>query len=122
MFLILATYPLEMVHLDFLTIEHPKTGKDVNVLVITDHFTRYAQVLVTTSQMAQCTAKALLNDYIVHYGLPLAIISGQGRNFKSNLIQELCEFTQVHKLHTTPYHPPEKWKVWTFQLHFNLYE
>ena len=35
---ILATYPLELVHMDFLTIENPKTGKDVNVLVITDHF------------------------------------------------------------------------------------
>ena len=75
------------------------------MLVITDHFTRYAQVLVTTSQTAQHTAKALMNNYITHYGLPLAIISNQGRNFKSNVMQEMCELAQVCKLHTTPYHP-----------------
>ena len=30
---ILATYPLELVHIDFLMIENPKNRKDVNVLV-----------------------------------------------------------------------------------------
>ena len=39
---IIAIYPLEMVHLDFLVIGS-KQDKDVNILVITDHFTRYAQ-------------------------------------------------------------------------------
>ena len=29
---------LEMIHMDFLTIESPKTDKDINVLVVTDHF------------------------------------------------------------------------------------
>ena len=36
LYAILAMYPL--VHIDFLTFENPKTGKDINVLVITDHF------------------------------------------------------------------------------------
>ena len=43
---VIATRPLELVHIDYLTIEAPtnsKSGKDVNVLIITDHFTRYAQ-------------------------------------------------------------------------------
>ena len=33
---ITATYPLELVHMEFLTIESVKTGKDVNILVVTD--------------------------------------------------------------------------------------
>ena len=36
---ITATHPLELIHMDFLTIESGKTGKDVNILVVTDHFT-----------------------------------------------------------------------------------
>ena len=37
---IVATHPLELVHLDFLCLE-PGKGWEENVLVITDHFTRY---------------------------------------------------------------------------------
>ena len=36
---LLATYPLELVHMDFLTIENPHIGVNMNILVITDHFT-----------------------------------------------------------------------------------
>ena len=39
---ITATYPLELVHLDFLSIGG-KDDKMKSVLVVTDHFTRYAQ-------------------------------------------------------------------------------
>ena len=34
-----ATYPMELVHMDSLTIEANEGGKDVHILVITDHFT-----------------------------------------------------------------------------------
>ena len=48
-----TSYPLEVVHMDFLTIGSKKDpNKDINVLVITDHFTHYAQAFVTTSQTA----------------------------------------------------------------------
>ena len=40
---ITATYPLELVHLDYLTIGEKSSDKMVNILVITDHFTRYTQ-------------------------------------------------------------------------------
>ena len=43
---IMATHPLELVHLDYLCLE-PRKGLDRNVLVVTDHFTRYAHVYVT---------------------------------------------------------------------------
>ena len=33
-----AMYPMEVVHMDYLTIEANEGGKDVHILVITDHF------------------------------------------------------------------------------------
>ena len=41
-----ATYPLQLVHLDYLTIETTEGGKDGHVLIITDHF--MMQALVTS--------------------------------------------------------------------------
>ena len=34
-----ATYPMELVHMDYLTIEATEGGKDVYIFVITHHFT-----------------------------------------------------------------------------------
>ena len=101
---IIASQPMELVHMDFLSIE-PAKGNIENVLVITDHFTRYAQAYPSKTQTAQATAKMLWENFIRHYGFPEKFLSDQGRNFESELISELCKLAQVEKVHTTPYHP-----------------
>ena len=101
---ILVSQPLELVHLDNLILE-PSKGNIENVLVITDHFTRYALAYASKTQTAQATARILWDNFICHYGFPEQFISDQGRNFESDLIQELCKIAGVKKLHTTPYHP-----------------
>ena len=101
---ILVSQPLELVHLDYLSLE-PSKGNIENVLVITDHFTRYALAYASKTQTAQATARILWDNFICHYGFPEQFISDQGRNFESDLIQELCKIAGVKKLHTTPYHP-----------------
>ena len=100
---IVATHSLELVHLDYLCLE-PGKGLEENVLVITDHFTRYAQAYVTRTQTAQMTAKTLCDKFIVHYGLPQKILTDQGWNFESQLVTDLCELMGVQKIWTSPYH------------------
>ena len=96
--------PLELVHLDYLKIE-PSKGNVENVLIVTDHFTRYAQAYPSKSQTALTTAKLLWNNFILHYGFCTKIITDQGQNFESVLIESLCQVAGVKKLHTSPYHP-----------------
>ena len=99
-----VTQPLELVHMDYLSLE-PSKGNIENVLVITDHFTRYALAYPSKTQTAQATARILWDNFICHYGFPEKFISDQGRNFESDLIKELCKIAGVKKLHTTSYHP-----------------
>ena len=101
---IIASQPIELVHMNFLSIE-PSKGNIENVLVITDHFTRYAQAYPSKTQTAQATARLLWENFIRHYGFPGKFLFDQGRNFESELISELCKLTQVEKVHIAPYHP-----------------
>ena len=101
---ILITHPLELVHMDYLTTESGKRDKDVNILVIPDHFTRYMQAIIIHSWTAKATVQVLWNKFIVHYGLSDSTVSDQGRNYESDLVQELCMWGQVRKMHTAPNH------------------
>ena len=74
-------------------------------MVITDHFVRYAQAFPSKTQTALVTAKLLWNNFILYYGFPSKIITDQGWNCESELIENLCQLAGVQKLRTKSYHP-----------------
>ena len=84
-----ATYPLQLVHLDYLTIEMMEGGKDVYIQIITDHFMRYTQALVT-SHTAKCMTQALSLIKVKIWKWP---------HFRT------VPIGKIWKLHTSPYHP-----------------
>ena len=49
------THPLELVHMDYLKIESNQTDKDIHILIVTDHFTQFAQAFVTPNETASCS-------------------------------------------------------------------
>ena len=92
-----ATYPLQWEHLDYLTIEMTECGKDAHMLIITDHFMRYAQALVTSSQTAKYTAQALWDWFVIHYGLPESNNFWLGSKFWVTLFYNCASFQQYRK-------------------------
>lgn len=101
---ITSTGPLDLVCIDFLSIE-PDSKGIANVLAITDHYTRYAQAFPTKDQKALTVARVLVEKFFVHYGLPARIHSDQGRDFESKIIKELLTMLGIRKSRTSPYHP-----------------
>ena len=95
---------MELICIDYLSLESSKGGYE-NILVITDHFSRYAQAIPTRNQTARTTARVLYEQFFVHYGFPAKIHSDKGANFESKVIQSLCRITGMEKTRTTPYHP-----------------
>ena len=64
---ILVSYPLELVHLDFLTlVGRADDNMSVNILIVTDHFIKYVQAYVTPKQTATVVAHTLWENFLVH--------------------------------------------------------
>lgn len=123
---IVTSAPLELVCKDYLTLEVSKRGYQ-HIVVITDHFTRYAMAIPTRNQLARTTAKAFFNHFIVHYSIPARIHPDQGANFESKIIKEVCSITGMNKSMTTSYHVMgncmyERFNsfCWIFLVLFNL--
>lgn len=96
--------PLELVCMDYLSLE-PDKSNTKDILVLTDHFTKYAVAIPTANQKARTVAKCLWENFIVHYGIPERLHTDQGPDFESHLIKELCDLAGIQKTRTTPYHP-----------------
>ena len=114
---IIATAPLDLVHIDFTSIK--VSGDDnlhttptvVPVLVIANHFTRHAMAFIMKDQKASTIAKKLYENYICIFGAPVRLHSDQGANFTSTVITELCSLLGIQKSKTTPYCPQSNGKV-----------
>lgn len=99
-----SSYPMELVCIDFWSAEDSKQ-RSVDVLVVTDHFTKLAHAFPCANQTAKQVAKKLWDNVFCIYGFPERIHSDQGANFESNLMAELFRLAGVTKSHTTAYHP-----------------
>ena len=65
---------------------------------MTDVFTKFTCAVPTRDQKATTTAKVLVKEWFLKYGVPLQIHSDQGRNFESEVIADFMGLRR-HKLH-----------------------
>ena len=101
---IVSSSPLELVTIDFLHLEKG-AGNYEYILVIVDHFTKFAQAYPTKNKSTTTAARHLYQDFLLRFGIPAKLLSDQGKEFDSKVIHELCKLTGVKKIRTTPYHP-----------------
>ena len=96
---IVATTPLDLLHVDFTSIETTmeldKSPRVANVLVFQDHFTKHVLAYVTPDQTAKTIAKFLYGGYISIFGAPARLLSDRGTSFTSSIIEELCKILGI---------------------------
>ena len=105
----MATTPLNLLHVDFTSIETMlelnQLPRVSNVLVFQDHFTKHVLAYVTADQAVKTITKFLYGGYISIFGAPARLLSDKGTSFTSSIIEELCKILGIQWLQTMPYHP-----------------
>ena len=74
------------------------------VLVLCDYATRYPEAIPLRHIDAEMIAEELVQIF-ARVWLPQEILTDQGSNFQSRLLQELHRLLQVRAIRTSPYHP-----------------
>ena len=107
-----SSAPFEMISVDFLELE--KSGQYRYLLVIVDHFTRYAEVFPTCNKSAKTAASKLYDQFILRYGYPERLHSDRGGEFTNQIWKEINSMCRIKKTQTTAYHPQGNGQVERF--------
>lgn len=74
-------------------------------IVIVDTFTKWSEIYPLIDTQAKSVADVVVNEWISRYGVPIHILSDQGTNFQSMLLEMLYEYLDIRRLRTTAFHP-----------------
>ncbi|GFY29459.1 retrovirus-related Pol polyprotein from transposon 412 [Trichonephila clavipes] len=103
---IVSNYPNEIVTLDLLD-PYPASRPERYrfILVITDHFFKWSELIPLRKASAQAIANALFENYISRYGAPICLISDDGPEFISDVFEHLSHRLDIKHIKTVAYRP-----------------
>ena len=104
-----ATEPLDLVHIDFVSMETmiaTRTKPVVKtILVVVDHFTCFMWAFMVLHRQVETVARTLYDNYFSVFGFPRCLMSDQAPEFVGKVLTALCDVLDVKQPRTSAYQP-----------------
>ena len=98
--------PNERVHIDlFGPLKTKSPSGNSMIMVITDGFTKYTELVAIPNKSAETCARALFERWICRFGVPAVLVSDRGREFLNDTVNQMTEYLGVTHKFTSPFHP-----------------
>jgi hypothetical protein len=99
------TEPNQRVHADlFGPLKTTDSGKKF-ILCMTDALTKYVKLVPLPNKEANTVADAIFSKWFCRFGMPLDLVTDQGKEFCARLSDTLFKRLGTNHLTTSPHHP-----------------
>jgi hypothetical protein len=116
-----TSMPNQRVHVDLFGPLKTSSRDSKFLLVMTDSFSKYAEVVPIPNKEAETVANAIFTHWICRFGCPTQIHSDNGKEFINKLTKELWGLLDIKQTHTSPSHPQCNAQVEVFNKHVAKY-
>ena len=97
--------PWHTVAMDFAGPYPPSRRGNAYVLVFVDQFTKWVEMVPTRDQTAITVVRAFYERILCRVGCPVRLLSDNGPQFKSALVETLCSYFGIRKIYSSAYYP-----------------
>jgi hypothetical protein len=100
-----CTEPNQRIHCDLFGPLKISGNAKKYILCMTDAFTKYVELVALPDKEALTVTSAVFNRWLCRYGLPLEIVTDQGREFCNKMSDELYQLLGTRHQTTSARHP-----------------
>jgi transposase InsO family protein len=97
--------PNYRVHMDLFSVPRRSNDGNKHVLVITDAFSKWVELVACPDKEAKTIASGFFNRWVCRYSVPRQIVTDRGREFCNQLVEELTTLLGTTHKKTSAYHP-----------------
>ena len=106
--------PFSKIMIDLVTGCEPSTFGNKHILTIIDHLTGWPEAFPIPDKSADTIVSTFINKYLPVHMCPRYILSGNGTEFKNNVMDQVLKQLGIEQIFSAPYHPQSNGKLEVF--------
>ena len=106
--------PFDKITIDLVTECKTSTSGNKHILTIIDHLTGWPETFPIPDKSADTIVSTFINKCLPVHMCPWCILSGNGMEFKNNLMNQVLQQLGIDRIFSAPYHPQSNRKLEVF--------